>query len=492
MYESQVPIDINCSKIVDWLVQRRHCNRDWGEKLAVIRRKIKAALGDMPENDQIKQLLMDARIDYFKCKKIVDILKQTEADTKNFFGYYSSQRMKDWQEIVNLYERDCVYLAEIATNLIREVNYEVPAVKRLISKLNKDKEDIEKVKINMTKRISQLNAEYNRLAQSYGIKGQDVVRELIEASKDTSSVMDDIITKTKSITKAVDHYRRVATSNSKLDTSQFLATLEYVITNGNTTVYEYEHGEPPLRIESESFDQFEAIVCGSNEAENDDDEIDFGDDLPSSESSSGFVHVDQQADSCAISLSNSDETFVKIDDKVARGDEAKLVLELRRTRGYFVNNLHELEAFLVQILSQEELSVAGQGVMFLDDGDECIHTGKFVFDEKERASALANVRQILGLLSSDKNKLLFQIRESSSTFIDDIKLKFNQTQKQINSCKIRSSECDNQIAEILKQISDTQVHLKKSTNCAKESQEKVELSISQLYSGRPINIMGCV
>lgn len=36
-------------------------------------------------------------INYFHCKEIVEILKETEKDSKNIFGYYSSQRMKDWQ-----------------------------------------------------------------------------------------------------------------------------------------------------------------------------------------------------------------------------------------------------------------------------------------------------------------------------------------------------------------------------------------------------------
>lgn len=73
-------------------------------------------------------------INYFHCLKIIDILKETEADSKTFFGSYGSQRMKDWQEIVRLYERDNVYLAEAAQMLIRNVNYEVPSLKKQIAK----------------------------------------------------------------------------------------------------------------------------------------------------------------------------------------------------------------------------------------------------------------------------------------------------------------------------------------------------------------------
>ena len=75
-----------------------------------------------------------ADVNYFHCLKIIEILKETEANTKNIFGSYRSQRMKDWQEIVNLYEKDNVYLAEAAQMLIRNVNYEVPSLKKQIAK----------------------------------------------------------------------------------------------------------------------------------------------------------------------------------------------------------------------------------------------------------------------------------------------------------------------------------------------------------------------
>ena len=77
---------------------------------------------------------MFSDINYFHCLKIIEILRETEAGSKNFFGSYGSQRMKDWQEIVRLYEKDNVYLAEAAQMLIRNVNYEVPGLKKQIAK----------------------------------------------------------------------------------------------------------------------------------------------------------------------------------------------------------------------------------------------------------------------------------------------------------------------------------------------------------------------
>uniref|UniRef100_A0A8C3SLX0 Uncharacterized protein n=1 Tax=Chelydra serpentina TaxID=8475 RepID=A0A8C3SLX0_CHESE len=54
-------------------------------------------------------------IHYFHCLRIVEILRGTEASTKNIFGRYSSQRMKDWQEILSLYEKENTYLGKAAS-----------------------------------------------------------------------------------------------------------------------------------------------------------------------------------------------------------------------------------------------------------------------------------------------------------------------------------------------------------------------------------------
>ena len=89
----------------------------------------------MPEHSEIKDLLSGTNINFFHCVKIVEILKETEKDTKNFFGQYGSQRMTDWREILGMYEKDDIYLAEAAQLLIQAVAYELPGVKKQIAKV---------------------------------------------------------------------------------------------------------------------------------------------------------------------------------------------------------------------------------------------------------------------------------------------------------------------------------------------------------------------
>lgn len=469
MYGAQTPIDIHCGKLVDWLVQRRHCKKDWGENLASIRRKIKAALRDMPESEEIKQLLIGSKLDYFKCKKIVDILKTTEADSKNIFGYYSSQRMKDWQDIVYSYERDYIYLAELSTDLIRETNYEVPGIRKLIQKLSKEKEDSEKEKTNLLRRTQQFNAEYQRLAQSYGIKGQNVSDELQEQSKNLFTVMSDMAVLAKNLQPGLEFYRDFASTRSKQQPEEFLTTLNHVITKGNVTVYELRYGEAPEKIIAR--ERAASSVTNSNPSEIElvNDEIDFGDDLPSSsESSSGFVHV-----------SNNDDTFVQVDevcddanDKVAKGDEAKLILEFRKTRNQFLNNLYELDAFFKQLISDEQ-----------SDSSQ--------FSKSDMNKQTSIIHQIVDSARKEKNRVLFQISDSPD-FIRNISDRFSAKLKQASDCSTRADLVDGKLDDIQTQIRDAEVQLKRSIVSARELREKVESSISEMYKGRSINIMGCV
>lgn len=499
MYGSQTPIDIHCSKLVDWLVQRRHCQKDWGENLGQIRRKIRAALRDMPENEDIKRLLIGSKLDYFKSKRIVEILQTTEADTKNFFGYYSSQRMKDWQDIVKSYERDCIYLAEIATDLIRETNYEVPGIRKVINKLKQEKDEKEKERANLLRRAQQFSSEHQKIAQSYGITGVNVEQELYDKSKCLVDVMGEIVGLSKTLEAPMNYYRDYSSNTTSLECAKFLAMLEYVITKGNTTVYEWKHGVAPERIDLPSQMPGNSVCSGTSEIELIDDEIDFGEDPPSSESSSGFVHV-KNADDNAGNIAIVEDTFIQVmeesgtildmnvsQDKVAQNDDAYLVLEQRKTRSQFVNNLYELEAFFQQLKSDLDQPDSRSTSAFAIDSNS--RTRCYELAELSEISFL--IRQILNIFNREDNKILFQMKDSPS-FVDSVKDKIIKKAKQASDCAIKAEFLAIDIEDLKRQISETEIQLKKSIRSTKELQDQVEQSLRELYTGRPINIMGCV
>lgn len=87
--DSNYPIDIHIHKLLDWLISRKICDNAWITDIKTVRDKIRHALEDMPEHKDIAQLLSGSYLHYFYALKIVNILKQTEADSKNIFGKFS-------------------------------------------------------------------------------------------------------------------------------------------------------------------------------------------------------------------------------------------------------------------------------------------------------------------------------------------------------------------------------------------------------------------
>uniref|UniRef100_A0A183CC37 CDK5 regulatory subunit associated protein 3 n=1 Tax=Globodera pallida TaxID=36090 RepID=A0A183CC37_GLOPA len=198
-----LPIDIHSNKLLDWLLSRRHCPKNWREAVEAVRSKISHAIQDMPENEQILTILSNAQyINYFHCKQIVDILRETEKETKNIFGMYSSQRMKDWKEIISLYEKDNVYLAEAANFLQRFVQYEVPALRKQIAKAENTSGESERKERDYAKQAaeSRRNLDKDLAKWSLSAKVRDLRGELV-----IPPVADDGIARGEEALPILDH-----------------------------------------------------------------------------------------------------------------------------------------------------------------------------------------------------------------------------------------------------------------------------------------------
>lgn len=76
---------VNYFVSADWLLDRRHCNLKWQNAVKDIREKINFAIQDMPENEEIKQLLsgscMIFTIPYFN-----NITSNNSATSKAYFS----------------------------------------------------------------------------------------------------------------------------------------------------------------------------------------------------------------------------------------------------------------------------------------------------------------------------------------------------------------------------------------------------------------------
>lgn len=203
-------------------------------------------------------------------KEIIEILKQTEKDTKSVFGTYGSQRMKDWQEVCRLYEKNATYLAETAQIYVRNVNYEIPGVRKQMTKLEQQTDECLKRANDLHKPEAQLLAEHAALLDQLGVKGDNLHAEFIEVLAGLPELYAKSLQDIDKVKPAIDLYAEIS------EQKQCLPILRHLVEHGNTTVYQYIHKEAPLAVEEP---ELKLNLSGTSTIKDTDPlEIDFGTD----------------------------------------------------------------------------------------------------------------------------------------------------------------------------------------------------------------------
>lgn len=151
--------------------------------------------------------------------------------------------MKDWQEIARLYEKDSIYLGEAAQILVRNVNYELPAVKKQIAKFDQLVEDAQKKIHDLTVSEGVLTSQRVALCQKLGIEGKNLRQEFTDRIKELPKLYHEVSQVVGKIKPALQLYGETSKN------TECLPIIRFVATKGNVTVYEYAHGEAPLSIE---------------------------------------------------------------------------------------------------------------------------------------------------------------------------------------------------------------------------------------------------
>ncbi|XP_066996998.1 CDK5 regulatory subunit-associated protein 3 isoform X2 [Anabrus simplex] len=517
--EQNIPIDIHTNKLLDWLISRRHVNRDWQTQVLVIREKINNAIQDMPVHEGIAKLLSGSYINYFHCKKIIDILKETEASSKNFFGSYGSQRMKDWQEIVKLYEKDNVYLAEVAQMLIRNVNYEVPSIKKQIAKC-KQLQECDKKEKGYLKTKSLVLGEFQTMCKQLGIPGQKIKHELAERVKELPEIYTKVADNAKLLSPAVEFYSAfVKFVLGEEHTGGSVSLLKYIIDHGNTTTYEWMYGEPPLTIEETPLDidfsdEIDDSKIGDTIDFGDDNtaEIDFGNlgDANANEIDFGDVTLDESGDIDWGNINNAELAELPdanleidfnisleesgivvestgVDGGVAKGTEALTLLDNPKTRNTFIDDLMELQAFLKVRLFEMQGASDLLSLSQLQDASPILQ----LQTTQSVLTMLDHVQITLGQITDSRTQHLHNIKHSPryvDHLVDGLKQKL-AVAKRMEAAQEVVKERRHAVGE---EAASLQPKMQLIIDKTKELQSEIEEDISKKYKNRPVNIMGGV
>lgn len=404
------------------------------------------------------------------------------------FGRYGSQRMKDWQDVAKLYERDNAYLGEAAQILVRNLSYEVPGLKKQIAKCEQLSEEAAKKAKDVVKSQNTIRREYEALCLQLGIAGQDIRGELLERLKDLPRMLEDVASLTPELRKAVVLYGDYAQSK------EVLPLLRHVMQSGNTTVYEFLYSEAPLSIEEPKL-KIVAVVEHNNHNHNNNEGIDFGEEIDFGDDQVDLVEGDidwgedesndevggQEPIDFDVSLEESGIVVEGggISGGVAREEEAFTVLDGIRYRDQFLDELHELEAFLKMRLF--ELTAKTEFLAMLDE---------VVGQDVDTVQAmLALVEVSLAKVQSPQLQYLHQVKHSG-TYIDILAAKVQQKVTAIEKLRGTEAELKERAAKCQQDANELRPSLEKTIAQTKALQERIEGDVSRKYKNRVVNLMG--
>lgn len=511
MNESNIPIDINIGKLQDWLISRRHVNRGWQSNIVAVREKINSAIQDMPVHDGIAKLLSGSYINYFHCLKIVNILKETEADSKNMFGRYGSQRMKDWQDVIKHYEKENLYLAEAAQMLVRNINYEIPSIKKQILKQEQVQTECHKKEGDYAKTEAATRAEFLASCKQLGIQGDKIKRELVERLIELPDIYKKIGESLRPLLPAIELYEAFLKHILGDKKQAALPLLKYTVEHGNTTVYEWSYGEPPLTLEPDPLH-----IDFEDEEEGQDNIIDFGDDLTSdvidfgsmeaanadtidiSDSASGEIdwgnigNVNDTDNNQEISLEiaeiSLEESGIVVEGDgvaggVARGKDALTLLDSPSTRTLFVDQLVELESFLKMRLYETASSNDSNFLSLFQD---------VPMETCDSLTAMLDaVQVILSQLMDTKLCHLHNVKHSPR-YVDILTAQLKQKLSLGEKIAKLIAKTQQKRVEAQAQEASLRPVLALIMDKTRELQADIESDISKKYKNRPVNVIGGV
>ncbi|XP_041371768.1 CDK5 regulatory subunit-associated protein 3-like [Gigantopelta aegis] len=498
-----LPIDIHYNKLLDWLVNRRHCNQQWQIAAVEIRQKINAAIKDMPEVEELSKLVVEeANINYFHCLKILKLLKDTETGKKTIFGQYASQRLKDWSEIIKLYEKDGVYLAEMAQMVIRNVNYEVPALKKQIARCQQTQKDCTRKESDYVNNAADLRRKYEASCKQLGIEGKKIKSELSALVRDLPSEYNRIAKITPDLNSTIEYYENFTKFVLNRDDLGAVSVpmLQHVMAHGNTTTYQWKYGKKPEHIEESAIfidtaDEQDVENPGTIDwvddgAEGGSEAVDFGDnidfDISEITIEDAGIELERQAavaDKTGAGDAGSDADSL-VAKGIAKGDNALTILDNPETRNEFVNDLYELEAFLTQRLNEVKNEDGALSGSQFQSAPQSIQ-----IDPVSIATMLSDVRSIVNQLTSVQMQHLMLIRDSPR-YVDRLRDNLKQTLHLAEKMLFYEKDMIVKRKEALQEQSAVEPRLDAIIENTKTMQKQMEDEISKKYKGRIVNIMG--
>ncbi|MCL4122266.1 UNVERIFIED_CONTAM: hypothetical protein GTU68_028957 [Idotea baltica] len=387
-------------------------------------------------------------------------------------------------------------LAEASNFLVRNVNYEIPSLKKQISKCRQIQEECEKKNSDIIKRSAAAKDKYLSACKKIEISGDNPKEELLSLLDKLPERLSSIGEKAKVLSEARDYYQDFIHFIVSPKQS-CLPLLKFLIERGDVTLYEWKYNEPPVSIERKELSfqiskEEESVV--SDEIDFGEASIDFGEDVQTRDGRHRLGRLGRQA-GCHRSIDFGDDADIGtseivvestgLEGGVAKGPEALSLLFTEETRNQVINELMELEGFLSQRMVELETEENVLSMSLFTNSPRSLQ-----YQSVEGISKhLAVVSEITQDLTSTKMQHLFMIG-TSPRYVDRLVESLQRHLRDrdrllasVEGIKQKSSEASQQQHVLSK-------HLQLIIARSKELQENVEKLISKKYKDRVVNLMG--
>uniref|UniRef100_A0A803YDK7 CDK5 regulatory subunit associated protein 3 n=1 Tax=Meleagris gallopavo TaxID=9103 RepID=A0A803YDK7_MELGA len=405
----------------DWLVDRRHCGLRWQAQVSAVRQKIEAALRDMPEHEEIAQLLAGAgernlndpsplpRASVHLRDSVVPPLSSLRSHSLLALpphrghpqGHRSLHQEPLWAILIPAHEGErgwlrvphaCALLT-LCFPLPRTGRRSWPSMRRTtptwIARCQQAQQDLARREEECQLAAAELRERFYTSCKQYGITGSNVRQELLALVQDLPSLLSEVGAGVGALSEAIELYQACVEFVCQSSEGPVVPMLRYVGSKGNTTVYEWRTGFEPVKVErpevqvvpeqpkEDTIDwgDFTLEPIGGGDADNtaaggeaQDNEIDWGIVVEPSTQDNGIDWGDGESNEAQITVleDGSEEP-----EAVARGSDALTLLENAATRNQFIDELMELELFLAQRLVEMEEEARCPGCQPVPAGPRC-------------------------------------------------------------------------------------------------------------------------